>query len=156
MAWGAATFQYRPGWVLVNGCIFRCGIFGFCLLSFPQNKKKIYKLIQLTVWVTDIGQTSKWIWVHKRVRLPSRTWKFEYINEYGMATNSTTCTRLWTQISGPLLVYVKFGPISVTHMVVCLSLYIFWTQSHLCLLLQNTFFCKSAQKYANISDVFIF
>ena len=23
---------------------FRCGIFGFCLLSFPQNKRKMYKL----------------------------------------------------------------------------------------------------------------
>ena len=27
----------------------RCGIFGFCLLSFPHNTRKIYKLRQLTV-----------------------------------------------------------------------------------------------------------
>ena len=27
---------------------FRCGIFGFCLLSFPQNKRKMYKLRQLS------------------------------------------------------------------------------------------------------------
>ena len=26
----------------------RCGIFGFCLLSFPQNERKIYKLRQLS------------------------------------------------------------------------------------------------------------
>ena len=25
-------------------CCFRCGIFSFCLLSFPQNERKIYKL----------------------------------------------------------------------------------------------------------------
>ena len=27
----------------------RCGIFGFCLLLFPQNKRKIYKLRQLSL-----------------------------------------------------------------------------------------------------------
>ena len=27
----------------------RCGIFGFCLLSFPQNERKIYKLSQLSL-----------------------------------------------------------------------------------------------------------
>ena len=26
-----------------------CGIFGFCLLSFPQNERKIYKLRQLSL-----------------------------------------------------------------------------------------------------------
>ena len=27
---------------------YRCGIFAFCLLSFPQNERKIYKLRQLS------------------------------------------------------------------------------------------------------------
>ena len=27
----------------------RCGMFGFCLLSFPQNKRKVYKLRQLNL-----------------------------------------------------------------------------------------------------------
>ena len=29
---------------------FRCGIFGFCVLSFPQNERKIYKLKQLSIF----------------------------------------------------------------------------------------------------------
>ena len=32
-----------------NNYRLRCGIFGFCLLSFPQNKRKIYKLRQLSL-----------------------------------------------------------------------------------------------------------
>ena len=27
----------------------RCGIFGFCLLSFPQNERKVYKLRQFSL-----------------------------------------------------------------------------------------------------------
>ena len=27
----------------------RCGIFGFCLLSFPQNERKLYKIRQLSL-----------------------------------------------------------------------------------------------------------
>ena len=30
------------------GLALRCGIFGFCLLWFPQNERKIYKLRQLS------------------------------------------------------------------------------------------------------------
>ena len=36
--------------------------------------------------------------------------------------------------------------------IVCLNLYIFWAQSHLCLLLQNTFFCKSKQEIAKTAE----
>ena len=32
-----------------NGKSIGCGIFGFCLLSFPQNESKIYKLRQLSL-----------------------------------------------------------------------------------------------------------
>ena len=30
---------------LQTNYMFRCGIFGFCLLLFPQNERKIYKLL---------------------------------------------------------------------------------------------------------------
>ena len=39
------NFKILPG----VGGILRCGIFGFCLLSFPQNERKIYKLRQLSL-----------------------------------------------------------------------------------------------------------
>ena len=29
--------------------VLRCGIFGFCLVSFPQNERKEYKLRQLSL-----------------------------------------------------------------------------------------------------------
>ena len=39
------NFKILPG----VGGILRCGIFGFCLLSLPQNERKIYKLRQLSL-----------------------------------------------------------------------------------------------------------
>ena len=40
---------------------------------------------------------------------------------------------------------------------VCLSLYIFWRQSHLCFILQNTFFCKSKQSWLeNLINQYLF
>ena len=35
--------------VPVQNISFRCGIFGFCLLSFSQNERKIYKRRQLSL-----------------------------------------------------------------------------------------------------------
>ena len=56
---------------------------------------------------------------------------------------------IMTNYGGDYLVFVSFHSLKTREKytnwdnLVCLSLYIFWGQSHLCLLLQNTFFCKS-------------
>ena len=36
-------------WQAANPTTKRCRIFGFCLLSFPQNKRNIYKLRHLSL-----------------------------------------------------------------------------------------------------------
>ena len=36
--------------IMLSESTLRCKIFGFCLLSFPQNERKIYKLRQLSLF----------------------------------------------------------------------------------------------------------
>ena len=43
-----------------------CGIFGFCLLSFPQNERKIFKLRQLSFFCKS---KHRWLCAQKTYKL---------------------------------------------------------------------------------------
>ena len=96
-----------------NGKSIGCGIFGFCLLSFPQNESKIYKLRQLSL--------SQFVCFLREVCFLFKFWmiKFTFMSKKSVTWWGTFIIQKLKSKHTSLKKYTNWDKLT------CLSLYIF-------------------------------